>query len=139
MRLELRGRQLAGLVQDVLGNGELADVVQQRSRLDAREGAASSEADSRRQRDGPALHPPDMAVRDGIFGVDGMRQRFDGRQVQPVDLGQMMQLVRDAAGRVPIGEVQDEREEQRKHKDGHDRRYRAAAQRPRSPHRSPRR
>ena len=32
--LELGGGQLAGLVEDVLGHGELAGVVQQRRRLD---------------------------------------------------------------------------------------------------------
>ena len=48
--------------------------------------SSSSDLQLARQRRGVGLHPPDVAVRDVVLGVDRHRQRLDRRVVQPIDL-----------------------------------------------------
>ena len=74
--LELGGGELARLVEDVIGHGDLADVVQQCScaqGFDFHLATAEQAGDAR----GVDLHAHDMLVSDGVFGVDGDGQRFN--------------------------------------------------------------
>ena len=91
--LELCRRESTGLVQDVLGHGQLSDVVQQRRGFDGAELGPVFETEPRRQFDRPALDTADVAVGHGILGVDRVRESFDRREVQTIDLGQMVQLI----------------------------------------------
>ena len=113
--LELLGRQRPGLRQDVLGHGELADVVQQRRRLHALDFVLRH---AQRARDGRGveLHAPDVRLRGLILRVDRERQRFDRRQVQVRHLAHVTLLVFDAAevdlvG--AIGQIERRRRERR--------------------------
>ena len=86
--VELAGRQAAGLGEDVLGHGQLADVVQQRGNLqplDLVRAHARRFAEGGRAR----FHPPDVVFGgsrfriDGLVaGVDGPGEGLDRRQVQ---------------------------------------------------------
>ena len=79
--LELFLRQRPRLRQDVLGHGELADVVQQRRGLDALD-LVVRHAERLREPRGVDLHAADVRLRRLILGVDRERQRFDRREVQ---------------------------------------------------------
>ena len=91
--LELRGREATGLVQDMFRHGQLSDVVQQRRRFDGAELRLVLETEPRGQFDRPALDTADVAVGHGILGVDRVRESLDCREVQTIDLGQMVQLI----------------------------------------------
>ena len=94
--LELFGRQRARLREDVLGHGELADVVQQRRRLHALD-LVLRHAERARERRRVELHAADVRLRGLILRVDRERQRFDRRQVQVRHLAHVPLLVVDAA------------------------------------------
>ena len=93
--LELFGRQRPRLREDVLGHGQLADVVQQRRRLHALD-LVLAHPEAARQRGGVELHAPDVQLRGLILRVDRERQRFDRRQVQVRHLLRVAALVFDA-------------------------------------------
>ena len=79
--LELFGGQRTRLREDVLRDGELADVVQQRRcshRLSF--GVRHTELSSHRRR--VELHAADVILGRAVLGVDRARKRFDRRQVQ---------------------------------------------------------
>ena len=115
--LELGGRQLARLVEDVLGHRDLAGVVQQPARLDRLQRLLVGDPQLARQADGCALHSTDVAVRDFVFRIDRRRQRFDGRQVQAVELLDVALRVLEAAERRLQRQVGDE-EDRRNERDG---------------------
>ena len=94
--LEFFLRQRPGLRQDVLGNRQLADVVQQRRGLDALD-LGLGHAERAREPGGVDLDAADVALRGLILGVDRQRQRLDGRQVQVRHLPHVPLLVLDAA------------------------------------------
>ena len=48
-----------------------------------------------------------------VLCVDCIGERLDRREVQAVHLGEVLQLIFDASRGIPIGEVQNEREQQR--------------------------
>ena len=79
--LELFLRERSGLGQDVLGHGELADVVQQRRRPHALN-LRLREPDGFRQARRIHLHAPDVHLSRLIFRVDRPRERFNRRQVE---------------------------------------------------------
>ena len=85
--LELGRRELAGLVEDVLRDGDLAGVVQQRGGFDRLERRLVGDAELARERHGGDLDAADVAVRDFVLGIDGRGERFDGRQIQAVERG----------------------------------------------------
>ena len=102
--LELLLRQRTRLRQDVLGHGQLADVVEQRRGLDALNlvlGHAERACEAGRVH----LHAADVALRRLILRVDGERQRFDGRQVQVGHLLHVPLLILDAAHVDLVGPV----------------------------------
>ena len=92
--LEFLGRQRARLREDVLGHGELADVVQQRRGLDALHVVVRHPHRSG-DRGGVELDPPDVRLRRLILGVDRERERFDRGQVQIGHLAHVALLVFD--------------------------------------------
>ena len=102
--LELLLRQRARLRQDVLGHGELADVVEQRRGLDALD-LVLRHAERAREAGGVHLHAADVALRRLILRVDGERQRFDRGQVQIGDLLHVPLLILDAAEIDLVGPV----------------------------------
>ena len=102
--LELFLRQRTRLRQDVLGHGELADVVQQRRRLDALDFRRRT-GRRLRQAGRVDLHAADVHLRGLILGVDRARQRFDRRQVQVRGLLHVPLLVLDAAHVDLVGAV----------------------------------
>ena len=93
--LELLGRQRPRLREDVLGHGQLADVVQQRGRLDALD-FVLAHPEAARERGGVELHAADVQLRGLVLRVDRERQRFDRRQVQVRHLLRVPALVLDA-------------------------------------------
>ncbi len=101
--------QPAGLVQDVLGDGQLAHVVQQRRRPDRLKLALVLDDHRARQPQRLVLHPSRVVVRHLVFGIDGVRQRFDGADVHAVDVAQMADLILDPPDRVPESHVKNHR------------------------------
>ncbi len=77
--LELGGGQLVRLVQDVLGDGELAHVVQQRAVAERRK-LTSAEAEESARLDGVDARAADVAARRLVFGVNRRGQRLDRPQ-----------------------------------------------------------
>ena len=91
--VELGGRELAGLVEDVIGDGDLAHVVQQRARLE-RFYLRLAQPEMAGQPARVNLHAVDVIVSDIVFGIDGRGERFDRSQVQAADaLGGLRALV----------------------------------------------
>ena len=116
--LELLVGQRTGLRQDVLGHRELADVVQQRRRPHALH-VGRRHAHDARQAGGMHLHAADARGRRLVLGVDGQRQRLDGRQVHVRHLAGATPLVLDAVGVDPVGPVrQVERTDQQRRQPG---------------------
>ena len=79
--LEFFGRKRSGLVDDVFGNRQLADVVQQSGsaqRFDLLFGETQFFGDLNREH----AHALQMFVRSVVLGFNGQRQGFDGAQVQ---------------------------------------------------------
>ncbi len=93
--LELFLRQRTRLRENVLGDGQLADVVQQGRRLDALN-LVFRHADRFRETRREHLHAPDVRLARAILGVNRQRERLDRRQVQVRDLLHMALLVLDA-------------------------------------------
>ena len=94
--LELLLRERSRLGEDVLGDRELADVVQERRRLHALD-LGVRHAERPRQARRVDLDAPDVALRRLVLRVDGERERFDGRQVQVRDLLHVPLLILHAA------------------------------------------
>jgi len=105
--LELGRRQLAGLVQNVFGDGELPGVVQQRGRFDRFQRGLVGDVDGVREGHGIGLHPPHVAVCDIVFGVNRHRERFDRREVQPIDGGHVAMRILEAPERRAERQVKD--------------------------------
>ena len=93
--LELFLRERARLREDVLGHGQLADVVQQRRGLDALD-LVVGHAQRAGQARGVDLHAADVRLGRLVLGVDGQRQRLDRGQVQVGHLLDVALLVVDA-------------------------------------------
>ena len=110
--LELRRREAPRLVEDALRDRELADIVQQGGGLDGAQ-LQLLDADPNREFDGYPLDPPDVIVCHAVFRINGVCERLDSREVQAIDLGQVIELLGHSTGRVPVGVVQDDRQEQR--------------------------
>ena len=102
--LEFLLRERPGLRQDVLGHGQLADVVQQRRRLHALN-LVVAHAERAREAGGVHLNAPDVALRRLILGVDGERQRFDRGQVEIRDLPHVPLLILNPAHVDLVGPV----------------------------------
>ena len=112
--LELFGRQRARLGDDVLGNGQLADVVEQRRGLD-RLHLDVGHPECPRQRGRVNLDATDVVMRRLILGVNRQRQRFDRRQVQLGHLLRVTVLFLEASRERPIRaerQVHDWRDQQ---------------------------
>jgi hypothetical protein len=112
-------RQFSRLVEDVFGNRDLARVVQQRCRLDCFQGLFVFHAKLTGETHRALLDPPDVPVRDFVFGIDGGRQRFDGRQIQRVELFEVSFRVFHPAERRAQRVIEDE--EQRRQRQQRDR------------------
>ena len=119
--LEFGRRELAGLVQDVLGDGDLAGIVQQRRRFDRLEQRFVGDLEFARERHRGDLDAADVAVRDFVLGIDGGCERLDGRQIEAVERGDMPLGVFRAPERRLQGEVEDDqhrRDEQERRQAG---------------------
>ena len=81
---ELGSRQPSRLVQDVLRNGELADVVEERRRLERLELQLVLQANPLRQDERAGVHATDVVVRDRVLRVDGVREVQNRIDVLPV-------------------------------------------------------
>lgn len=77
--LELGLGQAAGLVENVLGDGYLARVVQQCRGLKAAQRILVSDPELARQGQRAVLHAPHMPRRHVVARVNGRRQRVHGR------------------------------------------------------------
>ena len=99
--LEFRLGQLARLVQDVLGNRELAGIVQQRGGFYRLDVLIVTDAKRPRQSDRVRLDAPHVIVRHVVFGVDGHRERFHGREIEPIEIAEVPPGVLEAAERRP--------------------------------------
>ena len=106
----LGGRQPPGLVQNVLGNRQFPHVVQERGGFDGLNLAFVLDAQRARKVDRAVLHAPRVIVRDFIFGIDGVRERFDGSDIDAIDLGQVVDLISGAAHCMPKRHVQNHRQ-----------------------------
>ena len=106
--LELGLRQFAGLVEDVLGHGELPRVVEQRRRFDAFQRRLIRHSERARETERVRLDAPHVAVRHVILGVDRHRERLDGRQIQAIEMRKMLARIVKPSERRPQGEVKDD-------------------------------
>src|SRR5439155_347021 len=104
--LEFRIGQLARLVQDVLGYRELAGIVQQRRRLDRFDRFRIIDAKRIRQRDGVRLYSSNVAVRDVVFGIYSHRQRFDGGEIEPIQIDKVPLSIFETSERCAQREVE---------------------------------
>src|SRR5262245_9962684 len=102
--LEFRGGQLAGLVENMIGNGQLADVVKQRADLQ-RLYLSFGEMVEPRQSFGINLYPSDVAVRRLVLGVYGACQRFDRRKVKAADFLDVPRLLVDMLEVDLVGQI----------------------------------
>ena len=97
-------RQFAGLRNDVFGNGQLADVVQQRGRAQSFQ-LAFIQAHVLAHFNGVHLHPLQMVVRGVILGFNRESKRFDGSEVQRCHLFGVFLIVFHSAEKKVIGTV----------------------------------
>ena len=114
--LEFLLRERTRLRQDVLGHGELADVVQERGGLDALD-FVLGHPERAREPGRVHLHAADVALRGLILRVDRERERLDGGQMQVRDLLHVPLLVLDAAQIDlvrPVEQVDRHRRQQRR-------------------------
>ena len=102
--LELFLGERTRLREDVLGHGQLADVVEQRRGLDALN-LVVGHAQRAGQPGGVDLHAADVRLRGLILGVDGERQRLDRGQMQVGHLLDVPALVVDPAQVDLVGAV----------------------------------
>ena len=114
--LELFRRQRPRLREDVLGHRQLADVVQQRCRLDALD-LVVRHAHGPGDGGGIELDAADVRLRGLVLGVDGEGQRFDRRQVQVRHLADVALLVLDAPEVDLVGAVGEDERRQRQRRD----------------------
>ena len=117
---ELLGGERPRLREDVLGHGQLADVVQQRRGLDAAD-LALAHAERLGQAAGQPLDAADVLREGVVLGVDRRGQGLDRRQVQVGDLAHLPLLVGEALEVDVIAAIG----QQRRHRDReqqHDRR-----------------
>ena len=91
--LELGRRELPRLVENVLGNADLSDIVQERGRLERLERGLIVGLEISSEREAVALYAADVAVRHLILGIDRRRERFNRRLVHPVQFVQMPHLI----------------------------------------------
>ena len=104
-------RERAGLGQDVLGNGQLADIVKQRRDLD-RLRVQLRELELPRQRGGVVLDPLDVRAAVAVLGLNGAREHLGALQVELRPLRDTPPFFGDAAEIDPVGPVrQAERNE----------------------------
>src|SRR6185503_17668668 len=82
--LEFRRRQFAGLVQYVIGHGNLSDVVQQGAGLQSFD-VEIAQSEVPRQTSRVNLDSIDVIVSDFILGVDGRCQSLDRGEMKPAD------------------------------------------------------
>ena len=99
--LELAGGQPAGLVENVLRDGYLARVVQERRGLEAAQRILVGDAELARQRQRAVLHPPHVPRRDVVTRVDGGRQRVHGRD-EHVQLRDVQRGIGSSRQRGPV-------------------------------------
>ena len=111
--LELGLGQFAGLVENVLGHRELPRVVQQRRRFDALQRRFVRHAERAREPERIRLHASHVAVRHVVFGVDRHGQRFDRRQIQAIEMRQMLARIVEAPERRAQRQVQHDEQRQK--------------------------
>jgi len=106
-RLEFGSRELAWLVQDVLRDGKLAHVVQQCCGFDRFQLSVVINAQSLCELHRVHLNSSNVPVSDLIFGINGHCERFNGREVQIVNLGDVLLCIGQAGKRGFVGKVSD--------------------------------
>jgi hypothetical protein len=102
--LELGRGQPSRLVQDVVGDGELAHVVEQGPGLEGLY-LVAREAEDAAHAGGVNLHAADVVVRRLVFGVNGGGERLDRRQVQSAEGVGLARLLVDALEEGLVGRV----------------------------------
>ena len=95
--VELRRRQLARLVENVLGDGQLARVVEQRGRLDGFDRRLVGDAQPRGERRRHALHAPDVIVGHVVLRIDRHGERFDRGLVETIHFRDVLSGVLEPA------------------------------------------
>jgi hypothetical protein len=99
--LELFGRQTSGLRDDVFGNRQFANVMQQRRGVQRFQFRASH-AQFLGYFNGINPNPLQVFVRGLVFGFDGQRQRLNGAQMQIGDFFDVDFFVLDFAQLKPV-------------------------------------
>ena len=90
---ELGRRQFPGLVENVLGDPDLADVMEQGGGLERAQHAGVGDAQILGHGQRVGVHAAEMAVRDLVLRVDRGGKCLDGRGVRLVHLFEMPQLI----------------------------------------------
>ena len=130
--LVLGRSQAARLVEDMFGNRQLANVMQQRRRLDRLNLPVVVDANRPRELDRAVLDAPRVIVRDFVLGIDRMRERLDRPDVDAIDFREVVDLIGGAAKGVPERHVQNDRQR-------HDQDHRFERAEPRQQHHQHRR
>ncbi len=113
--LEFLRRQRPGLREDVLRNGELPDVVQQRRRLHALD-LVLRHAERAGYRGRVELHPANVGLGGLILGVDRERERLDCREMEIRHLPHVPLLVVYASQIGLVGAIREIERRGREHR-----------------------
>src|SRR5215471_7632963 len=107
---EFGGGEFAGLVENVLRNGEFSHVMQQSCGFERFDLIRICEPDVASEADGARLDASDMTVSNLILSVDGHRECFYRRQVQGIEFCQMAVGVFDTSHGSAECHVDDQQE-----------------------------
>ena len=100
-------RQAPRLVEDVLGDADLAHVVEQRRGFQRLDVCVVGHAQRVRQPHRVLLHTADVIVGDLVLGVDRLCQRLDRGDIDAVHSAEMFDLILRPPDRLTEGDVQD--------------------------------
>ena len=106
---ELGRRELTRLIENVFGDADLSDIVQERGRLERLKRGLIVGPEISSKGEAIALYAADVAVRHLILGIDRRCERFNRRLVHPVQFVQMPHLIAQAVDRSTKRHVENDR------------------------------
>ena len=101
--------ELPGLIENVFRDRQFAQIVEQGRRFHRTQIALLFDAELGSKPHRLPLYTANMAVCHLVFGVDDMRECLDRREVHPVHLLEVRELVLDSTYDTLEGHIQDER------------------------------